>query len=128
MAGQDIEMNAFTSANDGAYIYAEAANGSQVKIKKSDLLSAVFQGKGNVASDLDNYTATGFYGINNAIYVTGVVSYGMLLVFNGEPTAAAAGGRPIVQIAINGDYPALAIKIRVRWIDSWSVWKSITLT
>lgn len=39
MAGQDIEMNAFTPATDGAYIYAEATNGSQVKIKKSDLAS-----------------------------------------------------------------------------------------
>lgn len=41
MAGQDIEMNAFTLATDGAYIYAEATNGSQVKIKKSDLASVL---------------------------------------------------------------------------------------
>lgn len=40
---QDIAMNAFTSATDAEYIYAEATNGSQVKIKKSDLLNAMFQ-------------------------------------------------------------------------------------
>lgn len=34
----DIKMNSFAQATDAAYIYAEAANGSQVKIKKSDLV------------------------------------------------------------------------------------------
>lgn len=38
MAGDDIKMNSFAQATDAAYIYAEAANGSQVKIKKSDLV------------------------------------------------------------------------------------------
>lgn len=38
---EDIKMNSFAQATDAAYIYAEAANGSQVKIKKSDLLSLI---------------------------------------------------------------------------------------
>ena len=38
---QDIAMNAFTSATDAEYIYAEATNGSQVKIKKSDFIDIV---------------------------------------------------------------------------------------
>ena len=42
MAEQDIKMNSFAQATDAAYIYAEAANGSQVKIKKSDLFTSVF--------------------------------------------------------------------------------------
>ena len=36
--GQDIKMSAFAPATDGAYIYAESADGSQVKIKKDDLM------------------------------------------------------------------------------------------
>lgn len=43
---QDIPMSAFTPATDGAYIYAESANGSQVKIKKSDLIELVKSGLG----------------------------------------------------------------------------------
>lgn len=35
----DKQMNQFTTATDGAYIYAEAAYGSQVKISKDSLLN-----------------------------------------------------------------------------------------
>ena len=38
---QDIAMNQFQMVTDAAYIYAEAANGSQVKIKKSDLVEVI---------------------------------------------------------------------------------------
>lgn len=38
---QDIKMNIFAQATDAAYIYAEASNGSQVKIKKSDLAKII---------------------------------------------------------------------------------------
>ena len=41
MAGDDIAMNQFQVVTDAAYIYAEAANGSQVKIKKSDFIDIV---------------------------------------------------------------------------------------
>ncbi|WP_300701017.1 hypothetical protein [Bacteroides sp.] len=41
MAGQDIEMNNFASATDAAYVYGELANGSQVKIKKADLVEII---------------------------------------------------------------------------------------
>ncbi|QUT36645.1 hypothetical protein INE90_03441 [Bacteroides uniformis] len=41
MAEDDIKMNSFTQATDAAYIYAEASNGSQVKIKKSDLAKII---------------------------------------------------------------------------------------
>lgn len=37
----DLKMNQFTPATDGAYIYAEAADGNQVKIAKADLLNAL---------------------------------------------------------------------------------------
>ena len=38
---QDIKMNSFAQATDAEYIYAEATNGSQVKIKKSDLANVM---------------------------------------------------------------------------------------
>nr|DAN49550.1 MAG TPA: hypothetical protein [Caudoviricetes sp.] len=41
MAGDDIKMNSFAQATDAAYIYAESSNGSQVKIKKSDLVEVI---------------------------------------------------------------------------------------
>lgn len=125
---QDIAMNAFKVLTDVTYVYGEASDSSQGKIKKSDLLSSLFQGRGDVTSNLDDYTTTGFYGINSGIYNTGVVSYGMLLVFNGTGVAGGGLGNPIVQIAFNGYHPAVAMKIRVRWTDKWSDWKSVTLT
>lgn len=41
MAEDDIKMNSFAQATDAAYIYAESSNGSQVKIKKSDLVEVI---------------------------------------------------------------------------------------
>ena len=38
---EDIKMNSFAQDTDAAYIYAEAANGSQVKIKKEDLAKLI---------------------------------------------------------------------------------------
>ena len=45
---QDILMNAFTPATDAEYIYAEAADGSQIKIKKSDLISLILGSLANI--------------------------------------------------------------------------------
>ncbi len=41
---QDIAMNQFQMVTDAPYIYVELADGSQGKIKKSDLLSSVLSG------------------------------------------------------------------------------------
>lgn len=41
MAGQDIPMNGFPVVADANYIYVELANGSQGKIKKSDLVNII---------------------------------------------------------------------------------------
>ena len=40
---QDIAMNAFKVLTDVTYVYGEAADSSQGKIKKSDLLSSVLK-------------------------------------------------------------------------------------
>lgn len=37
----DVKMNQLATATDGAYIYVEAADGSQVKISKSNLITAL---------------------------------------------------------------------------------------
>lgn len=41
MAGQDVPMNGFAPVTDAAYFYAEAADGSQVKILKSNLMDLI---------------------------------------------------------------------------------------
>ena len=84
---QDIAMNAFTSATDAEYIYAEATNGSQVKIKKSDLLNAMFQ-KGTPVKDYNLNTEIGIYYINVSVNGTingpsNSISYGILFVLKG---------------------------------------------
>lgn len=127
MASGDIQEDQMTITNTVDYLRGLKGKDS-VLVSPVELLGLVFQGKGNVSSNIDNYTKTGFYGINDSVYKTGVISYGMLLVFSGVNVAEAAGGNPIVQIAINGYHPAVAMKVRVRWESTWSEWKSITLT
>ena len=41
MAGDDIAMNQFQVVSDAPYIYVELADGSQGKIKKSDLVDII---------------------------------------------------------------------------------------
>lgn len=41
MAGQDIEMNNFATVQDAAYVYAEDANGNQVKMLKANLVELI---------------------------------------------------------------------------------------
>lgn len=127
MASGDIQEDQMTITNTVDYLRGLKGKDS-VLVSPVELLGLVFQGKGNVSSNIDNYTKTGFYGMNDSVYKTGVISYGMLLVFSGVNVAEAAGGNPIVQIAINGYHPAVAMKVRVRWESTWSEWKSITLT
>ena len=61
-------MNEFATATDGAYIYAEAADGSQVKISRSDLVQVIRAHIGitgmnylGVQSDYNQMTKTGVY-------------------------------------------------------------------
>ena len=121
---QDIAMNAFTSATDAEYIYAEATNGSQVKIKKSDLLNAMFQ-KGTPVKDYNLNTEIGIYYINVSVNGTingpsNSISYGILFVLKGL-------NNYIVQIAcsVTG---LLNVFIRTRTELTWSEWKSVNIT
>lgn len=124
MAGDDIKMNSFAQATDAAYIYAEAANGSQVKIKKSDLLNAMFQ-KGTPVKDYNLNTEIGIYYINVSVNGTingpsNSISYGILFVLKGL-------NNYIVQIAcsVTG---LLNVFIRTRTELAWSEWKSVNIT
>lgn len=90
---QDIAMNAFQIVTDSEYIYAETANGSQVKIKKSDLLGALFQSRGEVPSKGYNYCSkSGVYDIVKGVSLpdgpTYGVEYGVLMNIIGRVYAA----------------------------------------
>ena len=121
---EDIKMNSFAQATDAAYIYAEAANGSQVKIKKSDLFTSVFAYKGLLSSDKDLNTIS-----ENGIYYSAFAMNspenisGLLLHYAEKDMAS--------QILINSRNGELYTRSRVyntgNW-DKWTEWKSITLT
>lgn len=124
MAEQDIKMNQFQVVTDAAYIYAEASNGSQVKIKKSDLLNAMFQ-KGTPVKDYNLNTEIGIYYINVSVNGTingpsNSISYGILFVLKGL-------NNYIVQIAcsVTG---LINVFIRTRTELAWSEWKSVNIT
>lgn len=121
---QDIAMNQFQVVTDAAYIYAEASNGSQVKIKKSDLLNAMFQ-KGTPVKDYNLNTEIGIYYINVSVNGTingpsNSISYGILFVLKGL-------NNYIVQIAcsVTG---LLNVFIRTRTELAWSEWESVNIT
>ena len=121
---QDIKMNQFQVVTDAPYIYVELADGSQGKIKKSDLLNAMFQ-KGTPVKDYNLNTEIGIYYINVSVNGTingpsNSISYGILFVLKGL-------NNYIVQIAcsVTG---LLNVFIRTRTELTWSEWKSITIT
>ena len=121
---QDIKMNSFAQATDAAYIYAEAVNGSQVKIKKSDLFTSVFAYKGLLREDKDLNTISenGIYYSANALNSPERVT-GLLLHYMETDMAS--------QILINSRTGELYTRSQVyntgNW-DKWTEWKSITLT
>nr|DAN19652.1 MAG TPA: hypothetical protein [Caudoviricetes sp.] len=130
MAGNDIAMNAFTSATDAAYVYAEAANGSQVKIKKSDLFSSVLSGNLNYPNgDINELKNNGIYyvGSNPTAKAVGITFLG---VFAAPPA--------VMQIGYDSNYEedTAAITLKVRFVlrgndasySTWSKWRSISLT
>lgn len=127
---EDIKMNSFAQATDAAYIYAEAANGSQVKIKKSDLLSSVLSGNLNYPNgDINELKNNGIYyvGSNPTAKDVGITFLG---VFAAPPS--------VMQIGYDSNYEeeSAAIALKVRFVlrgndasySTWSKWRSISLT
>ena len=121
---QDIAMNQFQVVTDVFYIYGETANGSQVKIKKSDLFTSVFAYKGLLSSDKDLNTIS-----ENGIYYSAFAMNspenvsGLLLHYAEKDMAS--------QILINSRTGELYTRSQVyntgNW-NKWTEWKSITLT
>lgn len=121
---QDIAMNQFQVVTDVFYIYGETANGSQVKIKKSDLFTSVFAYKGLLSSDKDLNTISenGIY--YSAFAMNSLENVSGLLLHYAEKDMAS-------QILINSRTGELYTRSQVyntgNW-DKWTEWKSITLT
>lgn len=96
-------------------------------ITVANLLGAMFQEKGNVRSDLDNYRENGIYGVNKELFNTEIIDYGLLIVFSGLKTSTAGGGLPISQLLIRTNINT-DIRIRTYWANTWTSWKSISIT
>lgn len=59
---EDKRMNEFTPATNAEFVYAEAEDGSQVKIKKSDLLNLLYRYSiGGSTHQLPDDLLPGFY-------------------------------------------------------------------
>ena len=115
---QDLAMNQFQVVTDVEYIYGETANGSQVKIKKSDLLNAMFQ-KGSLAQNANDLVQTGIYRGGN-IENAPSNDISAIIVFNASPyiihfCLAKTTGRIYYRRSVNNG-------------ESWYSWLSINTT
>lgn len=128
---QDIEMNAFASVTDAAYIYAEAADGSQVKIKKSDLIELIKSGLGysylknnpnEIIEDCDIYN----HFSKNGLYVVNESTQ------NRPPESNYRA--ILLVLSRNGYHYQEYIEVTTGkryyryYTSAWSSWKSIMLT
>ena len=110
----DKRMNEFIVASNGAYIYAESSDGTQVKVSMSNLFKEQFIYRGrNTGINADNLD----YGLYS-MYETDVETYNYPFV-NGFIFSFRFGNGTVIQIAIN---PVNNIYIRNKW-NSWSGWK-----
>lgn len=120
----DIKMSEFKEVDKVDKLLGLDDIGNGCCIRNDVLLDNLFQVRGTVLSDLDNYTSNGIYGINRDAYDIGLCGFGMLIVFSAPGTAN--GGNPIVQFIINSDGGILT---RIKWhVDDWSDWRTISFT
>lgn len=133
---QDIKMNQFQVVTDAPYIYVELADGSQGKIKKSDLVEVIraampvaTQGskglmsangliyKGNLGNDnLQNVGSSFGYASG---YTDGSEITGPFLSFFTDST-----------LQIKASYTAGSLKFRTynSQTKEWTPWRSINIT
>lgn len=116
MAGDDIKMNSFAQATDAAYIYAEAANGSQVKIKKSDFFNLLpFKNYGILEGSLDEIDSG--FGYNSTGDGSGIS--GMFFCVNYSQC----------RWQLKSDLLGNTLKARsCNFNGEWTNWKSISFT
>lgn len=80
----DKTLNAVPTASNGAFIYAEDANGNQIKISKADLASVVAELIGEVSLRNSGLMPAGLYvKYSNTIYVDPGETYNLGSTVNG---------------------------------------------
>ena len=109
---QDIAMNAFQIVTDAEYIYAEATNGSQVKIRKSDLKLQMYKINTIKDGDLNNVVEAGEYIVWST--VANIPAYSFYWV-------KVIGSTDFVQIAIS--FSDLKEYKRSCVNGAWTQWK-----
>lgn len=113
---QDIAMNAFKVLTDVAYVYGEASDSSQGKIKKNDFLNLLpFKNYGIIEGSLDDIGSGFGYNANG----DGSGISGMFLCVNYSTC----------RLQLKSDLSGVALKFRCsNFAGNWSPWKSITFT
>lgn len=117
MAEQDIAMNQFQIVSDAPYVYVELADGSQGKIKKSDLKLQMYKTTTIKGGDLNNVVEAGEYIVWST--VANIPAYSFYWV-------KVIGSTDFVQIAIS--FSDLKEYKRSYVNGAWTEWKSISLT
>lgn len=122
MASGDIQEDQMTITNTVDYLRGLKGKDS-VLIAPGNLLSALFQYRGDVSENYDNFINNGIYQIYSGANITNSpegISYGMLLVFKTKFY--------LFQIAMEVRPDKIAVKLRTNSGPAWSEWKSVTLT
>lgn len=122
MAEQDVKENEMTTVSSVDYVRGLKGKDS-VLIAPGNLLSALFQYRGDVSENYDNFINNGIYQIYSGANITNSpegISYGMLLVFKTKFY--------LFQIAMEVRPDKIAVKLRTNSGPAWSEWKSVTLT
>ena len=116
MAGNDIAMNAFKVLTDVAYLYGEASDSSQGKIKKNDFFNLLpFKNYGIVEGSLDEI-GSGF-GYNSNGDGSGIS--GMFLCLKYKEC----------RFQLKSDLLGNTLKVRSsNFYGEWTNWKSISFT
>ena len=119
---QDIREDQMTVSSSVGYLRGLKGKDS-VLIAPSNLLSEMFQYRGDVSENYDNFIENGIYQIYSGPNVTNApdgISFGFLLV-NSKSIL-------IAQIALEVRPGNIAVKLRTNSGPAWSGWKSVTLT
>lgn len=117
----DKLMNEFTPATDIEYIYAETADGSQVRIKKSDLIGTLFEDRGYYEGDVNHLLISGMYYTNGN--TLNAIDSGLFIVFSSD--------QAVCQFSINVFNGILHFRSLTyndnNW-DIWTKWNTISFT
>ena len=122
----DMRLNDKPIAKDGAYIYAEAADGSQVKISKADLATVVagilgspMVFKGELKGDANDIYSNGIWA-SEGLSSNLPVGTGILINFETGRTAFKS-------MQLFADSNMTTLSLRINRGGYWKDWKSIPL-